>query len=244
MSLLKTTTADDVVEGGDVLGGFRVYDTDAYESMVKVVYVGQSPAGARFLGIHLQLEAGEYRENVYFTNRDGENFYVDKKSGKKKELPGFQTANELCLMTTGLPLEEQELEEKVIKLYDPEQQQETNQSVPVLVNVINKPVVAAIQKSKKFKQVKDAAGNYVDTDETREENTISKFFHHESQGTATEYKKDQPLGKFFEAWVNQNKGKVYDRTQGKTGGNPNAGQAGRPGQQPPASGATKSLFNR
>lgn len=232
--MLKFNQADDVEKGGDVLGGFTVFESDAYEATVKALYFGKAKSGAQFAGINLLINGKEYREQVYFTTKAGDTFYVDKNTGKKRELPGFQTVNELCLITTGQPLAAQEMEEKVLKLWDSEARAETNQSVPVAVEVIGKPVVVGILKEIVNKQQKnDSTGEYEDTEEERTQNQISKFFHAETQGTVTEYEKDTKLGIFFEEWANKNKGNTINRFRkpqaapGKPGGN---------------GGATKSLF--
>lgn len=239
--MLNIKTTDNIQEGGDSLGGFKVWESDAYEALVKVVYLGTAKSGAQFAGIHLTIDGKEYREQVYFTNKAGENYYT--KDGKAYELPGFQTVNELCLMTTGVGLMDgQNVEEKIVKLYDPEAKAETNQSVPVLVDLLNKPVVVGIIKEIVNKQKKnDSTGNYEDIAEKREQNQISKFFHHETKGTATEYKKDLKLGTFFEEWVSQNKGNTRDRYKEPSA---NGGAPGRPGQAGGQQQATKSLFNR
>lgn len=233
----------DVEDDGDVLGGFVVHDSDAYEATIKVAYTGVSGSGAKFIGFQFDMNGKEYRENIHFTSgteKGGEIFYVDKRSGKKKFLPGYTLVNDICLLTTGVELKVQPTEEKVLKLYSKEAKGDTNQSVNVLVDLIGKPIVLGILKSKVWKQVKQG-DEYVNTDETREENSLNKVFHHETQGTVTEYTKDMPLGEFFTAWLDKNKGQVNDKTKNSTpavgAGKPTASASG------PAN-TTKSLFNK
>ena len=238
--MLNIKTSDKAQESGDTLGGFKVWDTNAYEAVVKAVYLGKSKEGANFAGIHLMINGQEYREQVYFTNKAGENFYV--RDGKEFEMPGFQTVNELVLLTTGTGLlDNPAIEEKILKLYDPEQKQETNQSVPCLVEVMGKPIIVGIQKVKEFKQEKnDTTGKYEDSDKVREHNQINKFFHAETQGTVTEYKKDLRLGAFFEEWSAKNTPEfVLDKTKNKKAG---GAAPGRPGASGSNGGETKSLF--
>lgn len=238
--MLKINTANDVESGGDTLGGFKLWPSNAYEAVVKALYFGASDKGAQYAGIHLLIDGTEYREQVYMTNKAGDNFYVDKSTGKKKEMPGFQLVNEICLMTTGLPLLDQPIEEKILKLYDYNEKKETNQSVPVAVEVIGKPIIAGILHKIKNKQQKvEGTDDYIDIDEKREFNEINKVFHAESQGTATEYQKELKLGAFFEEWVNKNKDNTIDTFKTPR----NAPQSGRPGANP-SNGQTKSLFNR
>ena len=247
MSLLKTTTSDKAKAGGDTLGGFSVFKSDAYEAIVKMLYVGQAKSGAKFLGIHLTIDGKEYREQVYFTNKNGENFYT--KNNEDHILPGYQNADELCLLTTGKHLEDQDVEEKIVRLYDATAGAETNQSVPVLVEALNQPIVVGLIHELVNKQVKNGEGVYVNAvgqdgkAETREQNQINKFFHAETQGTVTEYTNEMELGKFYQEWVAANKDdKPKNRVKAVQGGA--TGAPGRPGATGGTGGETKSLFNR
>lgn len=236
----------DAKAGGDTLGGFRVYESDAYEAVVKLAYLGQSKGGANFVGLQLTFAGhGDYREDLYFTNKDGENFYT-----KGKEdfiLPGFQNVDELCLLTTGIDFENQETEEKIVKLYDAEAKGETNQSVQVLTNVIGQPIIVGLKKEIDWKQQKnDQTGKYEPIAEKREQNQISKFFHADNQATVTEAQKELPYGTFFEEWTKAHSGKTNDKTKGADAPPGGGAKAGRPGAAggAPAGAATKSLFNK
>lgn len=246
-SLFSGMTTEGMEESKDVLGGFRALESDAYEGVVKLAYAGRSSGGAHFIGLHLMIDGKEYRENIYYTNKQGENFYVDKNTGKRKPMPGFTNVDELCLLTTGQPLAVQQTEERIVKLYDSNAKAETNQSVPVLIDVMDKPIVAGIMKEITDKTQKQPDGSYAPTGDTREENRVNKFFHAETQGTVNEYKHDQKLGGFFEEWVAQNKGNTVDRYT-KTAG-PGGARASAPGASggnagSPPQAAGKSLFNR
>lgn len=243
MSMFKGMNTEGMEETKDTLGGFRALDSDAYEGVVKLAYAGRSSGGASFIGLHLMIDGKEYRENLYYTNKQGENFYLDKNTGKKRPMPAFTNVDELCLLTTGQPLENQETEERIVKLYDPTSKTETNQSVPVLIDVMDKPIIAGILKEIVDKTQKQPDGTYAATGETREENRVNKFFHAETQGTVNEYKHDQKLGEFYENWVAQNKGSVSDRSTkaGAAGARP--GAPGASAGAPPQS-TGKSLFNR
>lgn len=239
--MLNVKTNNKAKQGGDVLGGFKVWDTNGYEAVVKAIFIGTSKSGAKFAGIHLNIDNQEYREQIYFTNKEGENFYIDKNSQEPKEMPGFQTVNELVMLTTGIGLldENQVIEDKVLKLYDPESKAETNQSVPCVVEAHGKSIIVGIQKVKEFKQKKnDATGTYENTDEIRETNQINKVFHAETQGTVTEYIKDTKLGGFWEEWSAKNTPDfVIDKTRNARGSFP---APGRPGAS--SGKETKSLF--
>ena len=242
-----------VESGGDVLGGgkFKPFESDIYLATVKAAYLGQSASGAKSVSVILNIQEGdgeprEYSESLYITSREGKTHYVDKNSGVKKFLPGYQNADDLCLLTTGQDLKSQNIEEKVIKLYDFDQRQEVNTAVPMLVDMLGKPVYVALMKSIVDKQKRGDDGQYHNTGEQREKNDISKFFHSDTKGTVFEYQSNKTLGEFHDKWLEQNKGRtpnLFKGIQGSTQGRP--GAPGASGNTPPTSGAsTPSLFNR
>lgn len=234
----------------DRLGGsFGALDTDVYTGTIKAAYAGKSDRGAHNVTAVFELNVDgkkrEYRETIYVTNRDGENFYLDKADKDKKHpLPGFTTANDLALLTTGKGLNEQSFEERVINVYDFGQKREIPTKVPMAVDMVGKEVSLAIIRETKVKQVKDAAGNYVDspTGETRDENSIDKVFHADSGRTVSEVVRKLEKGEFIEQWREKNKGVTRDRTKGK-GGAVGGVQSGIPGQAPGTAAApTTNLF--
>src|SRR5690606_8884096 len=153
--------------------------------------------------------------------KKGENFFV--KDGKKIPLPGLTIINDLCLIATGEPLSEQETEEKLINLYDFEATKEVPTSAPMITDLVGAEISLAIQKNLEDKKEKDAAGDYAPTGETRETNTISKVFHTETKMTVVEALEGAEEAKFWDAWLEKNKGKVFDRTQKDAGGGKPAG---------------------
>ena len=217
-------------------GGFSVRETDIYTFKIKAAYAGKSQGGAMNVSIIATDSQGEYRETIYITNKKGENFFV--KDGKKIPLPGFTIINDLCLIATGEPLSEQETEDKVINLYDFEAKKEVPTSVPMIMALVDAEVSLSIQKNLEDKNVKNDAGDYVPSGEVRDTNTIGKVFHTETKMTVVEALEGAEEAKFWDAWVDKNKGKVFDRTKKDTGGGKPAGarpaptagakEAGRP----------------
>lgn len=197
-------------------GGFSVRETDIYTFKIKAAYAGKSQGGAMNVSLIAVDSQGEYRETIYITNRKGENFFV--KDGKKIPLPGFTIINDLCLIATGEPLSEQETEEKVINLYDFEAKKEVPTSVPMIMALLDAEVSLSIQKNLEDKNVKNDAGDYVPSGETRDTNTIGKVFHTETKMTVVEALEGAEEAKFWDAWLEKNKGKVFDRTKKDTGG--------------------------
>ena len=247
MSLFGNLKSDGLEENQDRLGGFSVLDTDVYAGKVKVAYAGQSKEGARNVTLILDLGGQEHRETIYITTKKGDNFYV--KDGKKIALPGFTTIDDLCQVTTDKVLAEQNAEEKIVNVYDPDAKKEMPKSVPVLTDLTGKDVLVAIQRSTVDKTQKNDAGEYVPTGESRDENTIEKVFHPSFRCTVVEAKKAAADGKapeagFITSWVERNKGKTRDKRQNK-GGDVKSGRPGANSNGPPQSGqgaARKSLF--
>jgi hypothetical protein len=242
MSIFSGMTSEGLEKTEDRLGGFQLYDTDAYDATIKMAYAGQAASGARFVFVAADIGGKEYRETIYFTNKKGENFFLNKDDKTKKvPLPGFVIVNHLSLVATGRPLDQQNTEEKMVNVYDVDQKKELPKSVPVLTDWLNKPVCLGIVRQLVNKNEKNAAGDYVPTADTREENIISKVFDSNTRGTVTEAENQTELGLFYKKWVEKNKGVVIDARKNKSGGAASGGNAG-----PPQAGASpapkKSLF--
>lgn len=234
-------------QSGDRLGGSGILDTGVYDGIVKLAYAGKSQSSnAQSITAHIEINGREFRESFWVTNRNGENFYADKNDAKKKHpLPGFTMADDLCLVTTGQPLAEQTVEEKVVNLYDFNARKEMPQNVPVLTDLIGKPVTVAIFAQIVDKNQKDANGIYQPTGETRNENVADKFFHQESHRTVTEIREGVEEAVFYDKWKEKNAGQPpRNRAKGVQG---NSGAPGRPAAagSPAAGGAARpSLFSK
>lgn len=248
-NIFGNMNTDGQEDQGDRLGGGGTIDTGIYDGTVKLAYVGKSQSSQSMsITVHLDFSGFEYRETIWVTNRNNENYYVPKNDPTKKvTLPGYVTINDLCLLTTGYGLAEQDMEEKVVKLYDFEQKADVPKSVPVITSILGKPITAAIFKNVVSKRAKGADGNYHATSETREENEVDKFFHFDSKRTVTELKNQIDEAIFIEKWKEKNAGKPpRDRTDKNApkAGTPGAG--GTPGGAPAAGAAAakpkSSLF--
>lgn len=130
-------TTDGLEVAGDTLGGGGAVESGAYDGIVKAAYVGKSnSSNAQSITVILTVGNREIRDTQWITNRNGENFYVDKNdSSKRHPLPGYTLIDELCYCASGKSLAEQDIEEKVLKIYSFEERKEVNQSVPVLTDL-------------------------------------------------------------------------------------------------------------
>lgn len=243
-------------------GGFSALNTDIYVGDLKVAYVGQSSGGANFLQVIIEnvrnaetgAPASDYRETLYFTSgKDKGQSPTYEKNGKQYFLPGFTVASDLLMMTAGTDITDAVFEEKIVNIYDFEQKKELPKSVMVAVDAVGNPVAFAVYKNIEDKNVKDSAGNYVASGETRETNNIEKVFHAELHVTVIEAEEavkaeQEPSAEhavFWPAWLEQHQGKSRDKTN-KAGGAP-----GKPGVPPTtgagaagAGAAKKSLFGK
>ena len=213
MSLFNNLTTDGMEEQKDILGGFSLLDTNVYPATIKVAYAGKSPSGAMNITLHADIEGKEYRETVYITNKNGENFYVNKNDGKKNPLAGFTIINDLCQICCGKALNQMDTENKILMVYDNSLQKEVQTSVPVIMDLCEKKVGLAIVKEKRFKAVNDN-GTYKETDEIRENNVITKVFDPDTRQTVYEinhHLTQEPL--FCDKWVEKNQGQIFDRTK-------------------------------
>jgi hypothetical protein len=241
--LFGNMTNQGLEETSDRLGGFMPFETDGHDMKIDVAYAGKSSGGAQFVRVEGDIGGRKYSETIYYTNRAGENFFLNPQDRTKKvPLPGFTIIDELCMVTTEAPLSEQETEDKIVNVYDPEQKKEVPTSVPVLVGLTGKMVTLGIGQNLENKSVKnDSTGKYEPTADTRVTNNIEKVFHYETKLTVPEARQGKTQGEFFAQWVERNKGQQRDRREIKDG---NAGQAGRPGGAPAAGSAAPktSLF--
>ena len=200
----------------DVLGGGGAIDSGVYTGTIKLAYAGKSKKGANSMTVHIDLSGREYRETLYVTNKQGKNFY--EKNGKKSPLPGFTAANDLALLSTGVALNEQEIEEKVVKLWDFDAKAEVPTKVQAVTSMMGKPITVGVLKQVVDKTtLNEATGDYEPTGETREENIIDKVFHAETGKTVSEFTLRSDTADFQPRWDAKNTGTVRDRSTGTSG---------------------------
>lgn len=244
MNLLANLTSQGLEESTDRLGGFSALETDIYTGKVKVAYLGKSSGGATSITVIAMLGDKEFRSTQYVTNKKGENWFLNKNDPTKKvPLPGFTIIDDLCLCTTGKPLSEQSAEEKMLNIYDADAKKEIPKAVNVLVELIGADVSLAIEKVIVDKNVKNAAGDYVPTGETREENEVAKVFNADQRLTVAEARAGETQPKFWDAWLERNKGKTRDKTD-KSGGAAGAPTKGKPVSAGAAAAPRTSLFGK
>ena len=245
MSLLSgLTTSNDIAAEKDSVGGGIVLDSNVYNFTVKLAYLQKAASDALSLVVHLTTEDNkDVRQQFWMTSgkeKGCKNYFVDK-NGDKQYLPGFNMANSLCLLTVGKEISQMETETKVVNLYNSESKAEVPTNVEMLTELLGKQVLGGLIKQIVDKNVKDAAGNYVPSGETREENELDKLFRERDGKTTAEILAQAPEAVFIETWKKKWVGQVKNKTnkQAGTAGAPKAGAS-------PAGGTAKpqnSLFS-
>lgn len=248
-NIFANKKADGFEDEKDVLGGGGQVDTAIYTGTVKLAFAKKSQSSdAQGVEYHIDLKMPSggsftFRETQWVTNRNGEHTYQDKQDPTKKHLlPGYQMIEALCLLTTGVPLSDQNMAEKVFNLYDFEARKELPKSVPVLVDLIGKPITVAVVRQTVDQTTKDSNGVYQPNGKTRDENLADKFFQADTNLTTSEIRQGVESAIFAPAWETKNKGKTRMLAKGAEG------NSGAPGA-PPTSGGnsapkTSGLFGK
>lgn len=243
MGVLANLTTDESIKASKdtVGGGYAPKPSGVYDATIKAAYLTKSTGGATAVNLIAVIGDSEYRETVYITNKQGQNFYLDKNGGSKNYLPGFNTINDIALLTAQRELSQLDTERKVLNLWNSEQSKEVPTEVECITAMHGKPLKLGILEEITFKQAKNGNGVYVDTAETRSTNVISKVFHPANSKTVNECRAKAETADFINKWKAKWDGKPNDKTAGKA---PQAATTGRTSAATPSTTKTAaSLFN-
>lgn len=240
-------TNDGLEKTGDSLGGsYGPVDTGILSGVITMAYAIQSDKGAHAMVLEFDLSGKNYSETIYFTNRAGENFFIDKQSKKKVPQPGYTTVNDICLLASETPLSEQEFQEKAVNVWDKEEKKKVPKAMMVAVDLLQKPISLAIIRCLEDKNEWDAAKEeWVPTAESRDTNYIAKAFHTESKLTVTEAEAGKEEGVFWDAWLERNPAdKVFDKRKYDAKKHGTTGRPPAPGKPAPAAGAAPAAAKK
>lgn len=253
MSLLSgLNTSNDIADEKDSVGGSRLRDSGLYPMTINLAYITKSTGGAMALNLLLADDDGDVRQQLWITNRNGENTYVDRK-GDKQYLPGFNMANSLCLLALGKEIAALDTEDKVINLYNYEAKADVPTKVAMITDLLGKEILVGLLKQTVDKnkenpnfdsskpEHKENNPKYVPSGETRDENEVDKFFRAEDRMTSSEIKAQATEAVFVETWNTKWKGITRNKAKGAKDG---AGTAGAPKPGVPSANAkpAQSLF--
>lgn len=239
MSLLSgLSTPADVAEEKDILGGGSYQcDSGVYDAVIEYAYAEKNENGTLVLHFGAKLDDGfQLKQRINLTKRTGETFYTNK-SGEKFPMSGFVVGEAISLFGAQKPLAELESKQATVKVYNKELKKEVPTDVPMLVELLNKPIKLGIKKVIKPSGSYDAANNWIeDQSKTFTFNEIDKVFHPKSGLTVPEIRAKKTEAQFLKDWQDKWQGKVDDQTDGTAAtasGTPAAATAAAP---------TSSLF--
>lgn len=230
--------ADNIVEDGDRLGGFQVLSSGVYQMNIDQAYQETSKGGAKGVAVTFKSDSGQYyRETFWVVGKNGKTYWQDK-DAKKHNIPGFNHAKHLCLLTTGTDLTglKDTVETKIIKKYDSASGEMVETKVPMIMGLLGKNINIAILSVTVDKNVENDAGEWVPSGEVRETNEIEKFFDAETNRTYEEIRMKKAEASFINEWSLKWTGQVKNKAKGAKPGTKPGAAAGA--AQP----ATKSLF--
>jgi len=243
MSLLNNlSTADDIQDEKDSVGGSRTLESGLYKTKITMAYLQKSKGGALGVFLHLKTtDDQEIRQTLWATSGDkkGNKTFYEDRNGKKQYLPGFNHANSLCLLTEGKEISAMETEEKVVKLYNKDAGGEIPTKVDMLVDLLGKEILVGLLKQVVDKTAPNDSGAYIPTGETREENEIDKLFRASDRMTTAEIRAQAEEANFADTWEKKWTGVTKDRSTKSTG---TGSAAGAPKGDKPAGKPKTSLF--
>lgn len=251
LSSVFSTASDVSVPKERVPTGKGAIDSNYYPAIIEYAYLTESQNGAIGVvtSVKVKVNGNEVTkgETLWITNRNKENFYKDK-DGKKVVMPSFQTLTDIFGLITNNPIEgiEDDLEERVIKVYDFEAKAEIPTQVNMITSLVGAPIGVLIQKVLRNKTAKQLDGSYADTAEFYETNQFAKFVDIETGLTLTEAIAGQTEPTFKTAWLKQNEGVTRDLRTIKEAGTTPATTSSTSTATNPTAGTTpkKSLFSR
>lgn len=235
MNMLSKLTTDAAIDTEkDSIGGGGTVESGVYKLKINTAYLKTSDGGALALVVDATTSDGrEIRQTLWMTSgtaKGGNNYYVDK-SGNKQYLPGFNMANSLALLTCGKEISQLDTEKKVVNIWSSELKTDVPTTVDMLMDLVNKEVIAGIIKQTVDKTTKDNAGNYVPTGETRDENEIDKLFRASDSLTTAEIRGQVTEPTFINTWSTKWSGKTrvkVSKTPPGTGAKPTPGATQKP----------------
>jgi len=189
----------------DMLPGRKLLESDVYGATLGVCYLRESPKGAVGMTITAKINKQDYEETIYFTNREGEDYYT--RNNKDYPLPGKSKLNSLCMLATGKGLLEQSTDVRHLTLYEKGKKVE-NKPVEILPDLKGKQLIFGIVKVKENK-TKRVNEKYRLTDEVREYNEIDTIAN-KDMFTYAELAAGIKEPAFLQKWLKANKEKIRD----------------------------------
>jgi len=227
MNFLKEQADIKVTEKDTLGGGSFTWNTGIYGVIVDGAYIDMSKGGAYSINLALKdVETGKVLNITEYVTSGAEkgclNYFVNKK-GEKQYLPGYEKMRTLSLILTGETLDKQEIEDKLVEVYDPEVSKRIPRKKGVIMSWLGKMFKAGI--------IKGIEPKYNNPDETREFNELNKIFDEDGRTLIERETGTEP--EFINKWKEKyNSEFIKDKTKGNK--NTSTGPKDKP---------KKSLFN-
>lgn len=200
-------------------------DSGVYEFEVKSAYLDSADSGAVSLTLDVvEVESKrKFKFPLWIQSGDAKgnkNFYVDRE-GDKVYLPGFVVASHLCEIYLGKDLSDCETEEIMVKKRV--DGKDTQVEVEAITELHGEVVKIAVQRKITNKSEK-VDGNYVDTNEPREENELAAVVNSAGFTMAELEADEQPdepeeLNAWLEHWEGKDNNRFKEvKEGGKKGG--------------------------
>ena len=221
MSILAALATDDSIqtERDSVGASFGPVNSGLYNTEVALAYLKTAASGALAIEVEIKSDQGQVIRQTFWmtsgTAKGGKNYY--EKNGERHYLPGFVMANALALLTLGKEIGQLETETKVINLYNWEAKSEVPTKVDMFTDLLGTEIIAGVIRQTVDKNVKDAAGTYVPSGETRDENEIDKFFRMRDRMTTAEIRAQADKAVFVDTWAEKWTGKVRNKAKAASG---------------------------
>lgn len=226
----EVTSDKEIKNEKDSLGGGFIWESGAQLVTITMAYAGEAGSGAKSMNFEFKAEDGRVLKHTEYVtagrDKGGKNYY--EKDGVKSYLPGYNIVNAIALLTTRKELSEQTWEEKLVKVYNAEAKGDVPTKVLVATDMLGKQIILGVIKETVNKNVKNEAGKYVPSAETRDQNIIDKVFEVESKKTIAEYRDKKETAEFYQPWVDKNTGVTRNRvkTDGVVAGAPKGATGG------------------
>jgi len=218
-ALLAALAMDDSIDKDTDYTKSYVLESGLYKNaIVKMAYIEKKEAGSVWANVFMETEEGkEISENFCLLSGDAKgnkNYYIGKSDKRKHYLPGFSTFNSLCLLATGAESSKQNVEGKVVQVWNNDSKTNVATTVEAFVDLLDKPITIGIIKERKFNQTKNDSGEYVATDKVIEVNNLDKFFRNSDLISSVELLAGSDRAAYYSQWESQNTGKTKDSTGG------------------------------
>ncbi len=208
------------VEEEKLGGGGPVKDTGSYDFVVEMAYGGVSKGGAYFIDVKLKTEDGQFMTVKEYitsgTEKGVRPYYIDKKDGKQKALPGYSKMNALDILLTGNEAQYPATETKTIPLYNYDAEKDVPTQVEVVTGWIGKPITGLVRCVREFKRKQnETTKKWEDTTETKDSAEVIHFVDSTTGQTRSEKMtgKEATVKPQFDAKYDSNY--VLDKTKGK-----------------------------